>query len=114
MPPRLMSCILGIGTFCACERPGSTIDTDEPIGGVVETGETGLGGDTGSAPTKSGLVVFHRYSSYDAWDSVLLMVDLADHSLTSYCGAQCCYPLLSVNQNLLVRSHLATFELGAN
>ena len=82
MPPRLMPRILGIGTFCACERPGSTIDTAEPIGGVVETGETGLGGDTGLAPTKSGLIVFHRYSSYDAWDSVLLMVDLADHSLT--------------------------------
>ena len=27
-------------------------------------------------------MVFHRYSSYDAWDSVLLMVDLADYSLT--------------------------------
>jgi len=57
--------ILGIGIFCAC--------TGVQIGDSTQTGETG---DTGENPTDvGGLVIFHRYSSYEAWDSVLLMVD---------------------------------------
>lgn len=89
-----MCCILGIGIFCACEHRGAPTDTDERSGGSTETGEAGIGGEieadetgfgggTGPVPTRTGLLVFHRYSSYEAWDSALFMVDLADYSLTN-------------------------------
>ena len=74
MTPRLISYILGLSLLCACKPSGSQSDTRDSIGGGTDTSLTGVG--------SSGLVVFHRYSSYDAWDSVLLMVDLVDHSVT--------------------------------
>lgn len=82
MTPRRMPWILGVGIYCACQRPPVDHDMVEPPGDAVETDGIDSGGETGQAPEGTGLIVFHRYSSYDSWDSVLLMIDLADHSLT--------------------------------
>ena len=85
MPHRLLPCIFGIGIVGACARPEpNLLDTGIPLGtgGGTETSQTEVGVDTGSPPSNPGLLVFHRYTSYDAWDSVLLMLDLADYSLT--------------------------------
>ena len=83
MTLRLHHCILGGALFSACQQPGSSTDSSEQDSTGGEEEEAGDELDTGGSPQSGeGRIVFHRYSSYDAWDSVLLMVDLADHSLT--------------------------------
>lgn len=80
--------ILGAVLCCACRPPPVPHDTAEPVGGEPHAAETGTGGETGTEgetgqdTALTGRIVFHRYSSYDSWDSVLLMLELSDHSLT--------------------------------
>ncbi len=92
--PLLAAAVLA--SFAACQRPDASGD-DVPIDPVEtgrpetgQDGETASPGDTGHAEDTEvddtgepgGLLVFHTYSSYDAWDAKLFALDLADHSLT--------------------------------
>ena len=81
MTPHRIGRILGSCLVVACGNSLSEEDSGPPPGVGVETAETGIHSDTGQLST-SGSIVFHRYSDYEAWDSILLMVELSDYSVT--------------------------------
>ena len=81
MASRLLGCMVGSSLLVACGRSLPHSDTHLNRDDERDTSDAGAHSDTGRLST-SGSIVFHRYSDYEAWDSVLLMVELSDYSVT--------------------------------
>ena len=67
---------------------GLDADADADVSGDSAPDIRDVDDEVGNAGSDDpGHLVFHRYSSYDAWDSELFLVDLSDHSITHLSAA---------------------------